>query len=49
MNGMIFEKKKGDYVHVGMYDKHRFYAVGCGVVLEIQYGDQCKEEDIVRL
>lgn len=49
MNGVRKSVEQGDFVHVGMYDRHRFYAMGCGTVLEIQYGEKCDEEDIIRI
>lgn len=37
---------KGDYVHIGNRVLHKFTALTCSLVLEIQYGDKCDEGDI---
>ena len=39
----------GDYRRVPMGQTHQFKASSRCLVLEIQYGDKCEEEDIVRL
>ncbi len=40
---------KGDYKIVREMERHKFYSIGCSWVLEIQYGELCSEEDIVRV
>ncbi len=44
-----FEAKNGDVVKVSEGEKHRYVALTPTVVLEVQYGTKCIEEDIVRL
>jgi mannose-6-phosphate isomerase-like protein (cupin superfamily) len=39
---------QGDYVMVESGVRHRFTALTCSMVLEIQYGEKCDEEDIIR-
>lgn len=40
--------KAGDFVSIGLRSWHKFMAVRPTWVLEIQYGEKCQEEDIVR-
>lgn len=40
--------KAGDYWHAGKGKWHRYQAIKHTWVLEIQYGERCVEEDIVR-
>lgn len=48
-DGSEFPVAQGDYVHVGSRVRHRFTALTCSLVLEVQYGDKCDEQDIVRV
>lgn len=39
----------GDYWHIGKERWHKFQATTVTWILEVQYGEKCVEEDIVRL
>lgn len=49
LNGMRKEIGRGEWIQVGIRDNHRFYSLGCTWVLEVQYGEKCEEQDIVRI
>jgi hypothetical protein len=40
---------KGDWRHIKRRQVHTYYATMPTLVLEIQYGEKCKESDIVRI
>ena len=46
---MLSGTHKGMFLEVPKCDVHTYYADKRTVVLEIQYGDKCDEEDIVRI
>lgn len=49
IDGDYIEPVKGDWqmIHEGV--RHQFRAWEATYVLEIQFGNECKEEDIVRI
>ena len=47
--GTIGDIKAGEYCLVPISMQHKFIAINPTWVLEIQYGDLCEEEDIVRI
>jgi mannose-6-phosphate isomerase len=47
MNGLAIGA--GEYFYVEVRKLHQYYAKKTTWVLEIQYGEKCEEEDIVRL
>jgi hypothetical protein len=47
MNGLAIGA--GEYFFVGVRKLHQYYAKKTTWVLEIQYGEECKEDDIVRI
>lgn len=49
LNEYIDSKLPGDYVLTKPEDVHTFYANKVTYAIEVQFGDRCVEEDIVRL
>lgn len=49
-DGYVSRKKKGDYLQIHKGTKHRIINPGVknAVVIEIQHGKKCEEEDIIR-
>lgn len=41
--------RSGDYMVIPRFTKHKYLAHIPTFVLEVQYGDRCEEEDIVRV
>jgi len=50
LNGSIRNVQIGDYIFIPLKDTHRIYGGTCGImIVEVQLGSSCIEEDIVRL
>jgi mannose-6-phosphate isomerase-like protein (cupin superfamily) len=50
LNEIVKDVSIGDYIFVPMTAKHRIVGGSCGImIIEIQLGKICDEEDIVRL
>ena len=49
VGGKMTDIKPGEWRHVPIGTQHKFVAIDSSLFLEIQYGDFCEEEDIVRV
>jgi len=50
LNGIVNDVQVGDYIFIPLKETHRIYGETCGImIVEVQVGSSCIEEDIVRL
>lgn len=50
LNGIVKDVQVGDYIFIPLRETHRIYGGTCGImIVEVQVGSSCIEEDIVRL
>lgn len=50
LNSIVKDVQVGDYIFISLEETHRIYGGICGImIVEVQVGSSCTEEDIVRL